>query len=350
MRRYYEVNKDKNQALESVKHFATISTMKELERSLFTDVKLRRRTFLGALAVGGGYTLLEGVGDLRKLRILYEMLRSEKLKDSSAYSSQIKFEPTLVKNRVIAFGDSNMIGAWGDRNNAPPALVSNQMNEKKIYGEWKKEDVKNFAQYRATTHQVKQYQLHSQEAQKAVMEWEGEVDFWFNVSPNNFRELVQTEEDARQLILLAKDPLQWRTLDIVDRAHHIAKEAGKDFYDLLAEFTKIYKGKIRHLIIVAPSDFSNAPSINFDTGDRKFRLPLNNKWTNLMVYNASLRLANEITAAVDFYRKKYPKISSHAVKTFGFTREQFGADEHYSRNGDDQIAADVLSRVTTELV
>ncbi len=336
-----------------------------------------RRTFLNkakkvGLGVAGGLSLLElaslqtGIGvkdaiNATKMGAEYGPeialavgMHPQRFKDTvdlwlppeESYRSTNFFNETFEYsphggNVIVAFGDSNMVGADGrDRGSSPVVLFKEKVENKWNVDGW--EDY-NLAQSGYTTQMVIERQVRSYEAKQLFDQ--GPCDVWVNAGGNDMANVARTLSEVEEIQKLSRDP--WASPDILlkyaSRMMDKLSEFRRDFSDLLFALDDAYGSQIKHLVVMSVPDFSKAPAIiSQEIDDRSYRIPLEDPYIRDLVGNISIRMNNEMFGATeDFQEKRGHRI----IGIDTFPRSRFKNDQHFTREADEAIALDALNRV-----
>lgn len=250
--------------------------------------------------------------------------------------------PKSAHNVIIAFGDSNMVGAEGkDRANSPISLFKRKVRDKWGVTDW--EDY-NIAHSGDTTKLVIQNQLSSQQAREAFAKGDF-CDVWVNVGGNDFSSVANTPDEFSEVRELGQDP--WKHPDYLlkytPRLLENLDEFRHDFHTLLSTLYELQGPKIKHIVIMSAPDFGKAPSITSqDIGDKKYHIPLDDDFASKIVHNLSIRMNNEMFAAAsEFHGQTGMKI----VGIDTFKDSIFDRDQHLTVEAVAAIADDAFSRV-----
>ncbi len=264
----------------------------------------------------------------------------ETYRKSPFFGNSLEY-PTSAHNVLIAFGDSNMVGAEGrDRANSPVSLFKRRVKDK--WGtDW--EDY-NIAHSGDTTKLVIQNQLQSQQAKEAFSKGDF-CDVWINVGGNDFSSVANTPDEFSEVKELGQDP--WRHPDYLlkytPRLLENLTVFRRDFHTLLSALYEMQGAKIKHIVIMSAPDFGKAPSITSqDVGDKKYHIPLDDDFASKIVHNLSIRMNNEMFgAASEFHGQTGTKI----VGIDTFKDSIFDRDQHLTVEAVAAIADDAFSRV-----
>ena len=247
-----------------------------------------------------------------------------------------------ARNTVLAFGDSNMVGARGnDQSNSPVDLFKDKL--KGNIGEWK---VLNFAKSGFTTQMVVDKQLHSREARE-VFENTEFCDVWVNAGGNDMGNVAFTREEVMEVQKLSIDP--WANPEILfkyaSRLKDNLRQFGNNFSGLLNALDNEAQGKIKHLAIMSVPDFSRAPSITTqEIGAESYSIPLHNPYLRDLVGNISIRMNNIMFGVTEkFQENKGVRIVG--IDTYHWSMSKFGKDQHFTQEADYAIAEDAFRKV-----
>lgn len=266
---------------------------------------------------------------------------TETYRKSPFFGNSLEY-PNAAHNVIIAFGDSNMVGAEGkDRANSPISLFKRKVKEKWGITNW--EDY-NIAHSGDTTKLVIANQLQSTQAEAAFSKGDS-CDVWINVGGNDFSSVAATPDEFSEVKKLGQDP--WNHPDFLfkytPRLLDNLDVFRKDFHTLLTTLYEAQGPKIKHIVIMSAPDFGKAPSITSqDVGNEKYHIPLDDDFVSKIVHNLSIRMNNEMFgAAGDFQKQTGAKI----VGIDTFKDSIFDHDQHLTVEAVAAIADDAFSRV-----
>lgn len=261
---------------------------------------------------------------------------------SPFFSEKFKYTSPGEENVLVAFGDSNMIGAGGkDSEGSPVKLFVRGASERWGFSHW--HDF-NFAHSGATTKAVIENQLQSPEAREVFNNAEY-CDVWINAGGNDLSAVVNTQEEILEVEKLRDDPLSEADilLKYASRMMDNLREFRNNFANLLTALQQDYGPKIRHLVILSVPDFSKASSITSqEIGNESYTLPLTNPFIRDLVRNISERMNNAIFAAAEDLQEK-PHIRVIGLNTFPIS--QFGDDQHLTSEAMAAIAGEAVGRI-----
>lgn len=266
---------------------------------------------------------------------------NETYRKSPFFGNSLEY-PNAAHNVIIAFGDSNMVGAEGkDRANSPVSLFKRKVKDKWGITNW--EDY-NIAHSGDTTKLVIQNQLQSPQAREAFSKGDS-CDVWINVGGNDFSSVAATPDEFSEVKKLGQDP--WGHPDFLlkytPRLLENLNVFRRDFHTLLTTLYEAQGPKIKHLVIMSAPDFGKAPSITSqDVGNEKYHIPLDDDFVSQIVHNLSIRMNNEMFgAASEFHEQTGMKI----VGIDTFKDSIFDHDQHLTVEAVAAIADDAFSRV-----
>lgn len=243
------------------------------------------------------------------------------------------------KNLIVNIGDSIARGGVTPNPVSPADLVANEVN---THPE-RRWEVLNLAQVGVTTREVIKHQLLDPILiERLNKNGVTDVDLVIHTGANDIgKHFAGDEKKIRQL----KKQLSTLDASILRTAFTELWDAvakfGEDLNDLLELTHIIFGKKIRHLIVISPPDFSQAPKINSYIEGKVHSFPLDNPMVQFLVREGCRELREQTDETV----RGFSIFNSLTIPTDEINRSHFIGDQHLNRQGNLIISRNFLSRV-----
>jgi hypothetical protein len=102
---------------------------------------------------------------------------------------------------------------------------------------------------------------------------------------------------------------------------------------------------LNRFVLITPSNFGNAEELHIgQSAEDTTKFKLDTWYKQAFVHQTSVLINQEVCQAINMFVAKYPEKQVIAIDTFGFGRECFLKDQHYSREGQHRIVEEVMRR------
>lgn len=244
----------------------------------------------------------------------------------------------FLRNRIVAFGDSNISGA--EVGGLSPPHAAKELAESKGAVNW---EIMNYALNGSTTKEIIEEQILRP---GIIRHLAGKpFELWANFGGNDISRVVDSEEKAAEAGGLLKNPFNIRTLIYLYRLYQEMSQSFGRFQDLFDAAHSEYSESVLTGVILGPPNFTKPKAISSYINGRKHFLELDHPIAIRLAYNLSATLRNQIIKATESYLKKHPKRQIIIIDTFDFEREDFGDDQHFNKRGVRRIAQNYFDRL-----
>lgn len=244
------------------------------------------------------------------------------------------------KNLLVNIGDSIARGGVDPNPVSPADLIAVSVNQKLGAENWR---VLNLAQVGVTTPEVIKHQLLDPKLAEIMGRSEiVDADFIIHTGANDIGKKFAGDEER---ITRLREKLVNFDFNVVksafDELNAAVESFKEDFVRCLDAINILFGKKIRHLIVISPPDFSQAPRINSYTNGKVHSFTLDNPVVQWMVKEG----CNELKSAIDNTVKDFPLFQSITVPTTRIGRLHFEDDQHLNKEGKLVIAKEATNRI-----
>lgn len=242
-------------------------------------------------------------------------------------------------NLLVSVGDSIARGGTDAHPKSPADFIAEAVN---ATGN-RRWEVLKLAEAGATTKEIIIKQLLAEDLQAKIKSKDVlDIDFIIHTGANDIGKSLAGDEE--KITKLKEQLSNWDipalkgTLEDLGEAVTSFKE---DFKEFLKTLHALAGQKVRHLIILSPPDFSQAPRINISINRKIYSFSLDNPIAQFMVREGCNELRNGINETL----RGFSGFPVFTVPTDEINRSHFVNDQHLTPEGNQLIARNFLSRV-----
>lgn len=260
--------------------------------------------------------------------------------ESQILQTPLVYKPGEKAITLLCFGDSNMRGG-AEPDAISPADFAAKLAKSQGIGEW---TVRNYSRVGDTTEKVKEQLKASLRRQ----DLQGAFDIWLNVGGNDLKKITDDPQKAKEMQDLAGNPLRnsLKLWPVGRQIIEVIDDYGQSLSEILDLIADYYRGRIRHMVLITPPNFSKASYIN--TGNIEgvnYKLPLNDPVIKGFAHNISVQLNRQMVRMADQFSLLNPDIPIIGIDTSDFQEDSFGDGEHFNDKGKQLIAERVIERI-----